>query len=269
MKLSKILFGVVAAAAVMGFVSCGDGIIGGGKKYTINYTNDSDDIYRKYNDTALKHAGGLVKVTFKGGDEGCKNTSNHDYGTGMMGTIFGFEDSVDENAPAGAHDFYIMSISENGNYYVSKFVNIKDDDLEKSNFGATTVSTINTTSGEPQEKVYVTLNSTNQTTLLTDGDDKIIYLYERALIDGSYDYAILKLTEEQVEEFAIEDYKTSGSYIGTKVIQGNIPNAFTAVDSESKLTQKKLAVYANVYPKNTLVGEWYYMDTYKEAEVIE
>ena len=275
MKLSKILLTAVAAVSVIGFASCGgNSITGGGKKYKINLTNESEtEVKRYYNDTATKHAGGLVKITFNSDCINNKSTDNaKTYGTGMMGTIFGFEDSVDENATKGSHDFYIIGISDEGNYYVSRYVNIKDSDLEQPNFGATAVDSIDTSSGKPQEKVYIALASSTKTSLDKDDDgNKYIYLYERALKDGSYDWAVLKMTDEQVKSFNIDTYSTSGSYkdCATVVNSGNIPNAFTAVESESKITQKKLAVYANVYQTNTLVGEWYYIDMYKEAEVIE
>ena len=290
MKLSKILFGAVAGAAVLGLVSCGP-ISGAGKKYTIDYTNDyvdpSSEDYneeknpnvtdRWYKDTALKHAGGLVKVTFK---SDCVVDSDHNefstYGAGMMGTIFGYEDSVDSNAPATAHDFYILSVSQNGYYYVSRYVNITEANLKEANFGATETETIDTTSGKPQEKVYKSLGTTNHVTMNDTDGEKSIYLYERALVDGSYEWAILNLEDDEADSFKVEDYETTGALkiaLTTKVpAWGNIPatdTGITPVDSESKLTQKKLAVYANIYVGNTLHGEWYYQNTYKEAEVIE
>ena len=140
---------------------------------------------------------------------------------------------------------------------------------------STATTTIDTTSGEPQEKVYKSLGSNVVTMNNTDGE-KSIYLYERALIDGSYEWAILNLEDDEADSFKVEDYKTTGALktdLTTKVLAwGNIPatdTGITPVDSESKLTQKKLAVYANIYVGNTLHGEWYYQNTYKEAEVIE
>ena len=267
MKLSKILFGAVAAAAVMGLVSCGDGIIGGGKKYTINKTNESEtDIVRYYNDTAMKHAGALVKVTFK---SDCVDSKSKVYGTGMMGTIFGLE------TKDGANTFFILSVSDKGNYYVSKFSGVTN--FNAYNFGASDKA--DATEGTEEYEI-VSLDQNVTVTLQSEKDDednetgKYIYLYERALVDGSYDWAILSMTDEQVEAFDIDSYSTTGSYksYATVLKSGNIPatkTGYDEVDSESKITQKKVAVYANVYPKNTLVGEWYYKAMYKEAEVIE
>ena len=270
MKLSKILFGAVAGAAVLGLVSCGGNddnnmIKGAGSKYKIDYTNTSDEVSRGYKETATKHAGGLVKITF---NTECACTVNNDYdnAAGMMGTIFGLENSTSENAPDGAVDFYIMGVSNTGWTYISKYENITD--LSAKNFGAKT--TANAANGEAKETELRSLTSGNKIDLTNTDGVKTIYLYERALIDGSYDCAFLELTDDEADAFKVEDYTTKTSTLPGLVNNArvNIPGAFDACD-EGAQPQKKLAVYANVYAGNTLSGVWNYVNTYKEAEVIE
>ena len=265
MKLSKILFGAVAAAAVMGLVSCGDdpnGMIkGSGNKYTIDYTNNSEEVSRGYKETGMKHAGALVKITFN--DE--ETVLNGESAAGVMGTIFNLHDSDSENAEKGAVDFYIIGMRDDGMYYVSEYKNISD--LNAKNFGATTSA--NAANGEAWEEEIVALSNSTFVTLPKDEDgNKYVYLYNRALLNGSYDWAVLDLTADELKEFDIDSYKTTGSYSGTKLASGNISGAFDVCD-EGKQPQNKLAVYANVYVGATLSGVWNYNDMYLEAEVIE
>jgi len=296
MKLSKILLGAVAGAAVLGLMSCGP-IAGAGNRFTIDQTNSESTTLRWYKDTATKHAGGLVKVTFKDGCDNVKaNDSSKTYGTGMLGTMFGFEDS--ENLEK-AHDFYLLSISDKGNYYLSKYWNIVDDALTEANFGVAKANVVTGSdasslatkiaAGTPCELSMVVLASDTKVDMNTDStaNETYIYLYERAVVDGSYEVAILNLTDDEADSFKVSEYTekeynkdtatydagTSISSLGSKVLfSKNIPTTVTGLKpltKESDVTQKKLAVYANVYGGNTLKGEWYYCNMYKEAEVIE
>ncbi len=273
MKLSKILFGAVAVAAVMGLVSCGgddpNGMIkGSGKKYTIDYTNDSTVVSRGYKETGMKHAGALVKVTFNKEDlvNGKYNSGSDANAAGVMGTIFNLHDADSDNAEKGAVDFYIIGIRDDGNYYMSKFENITD--LQGNNFGANTTN--DASAGEPKETEIVKLNiGVNKVTLPTNTDtNPYAYIYYRALADGSYDWAILDMTDDEAKAFEIDDFATTNSYSGTVLAHGNISDVFDACD-EGKQPQNKLAVYANVYAGATLSGVWNYGDMYLEAEVIE
>ena len=69
--MKKLLSVVAAALVALTFVGC-DGLLqkddtegaikGAGKKYTVDYKNESENAYRAYNATSLKHSGGLIKV---------------------------------------------------------------------------------------------------------------------------------------------------------------------------------------------------------------
>jgi hypothetical protein len=130
--VKKLLLGLVAVATVLTLVSC-DGLLnkdddagaikGSGKKYKVSYNNEETVAYRAYKATTLKHAGGLVKVTF----------DSNNVGTSKMGIIF---DLKDDDANEGAREFYIIGLNPSSsvkNFYVSKFTNVTD--IQASNFG--------------------------------------------------------------------------------------------------------------------------------------
>ena len=103
--VKKILLGLVATAAVIGFAGCkqvddvNEAITGKNNDYAVDYENTRDENYRAYKSTSLKHAGALVKVTFEAPDE--NNFSK-------MGLIFDLHDS---KTVADAKDFYIIGLA--------------------------------------------------------------------------------------------------------------------------------------------------------------
>lgn len=272
MKLSKILFGAVAAAAVMGLVSCGEVddpnkmIKGSGSKYTIDYSNVTEDtegsstyndnISRGYRATAYKHAGGLVKISID---------SSSDKKAGVMGFIF---DLKKNSLNSNAKDFFVIGIRNDNKYYVSKFMNVTD--LQAYNFG---------TEDEDNPAVEYAFDESGITTntglknlnssLPTDEETGAQYAYVYAYCDasGNFNWAILnasatdKVKSLSDKEFAALEFEDS-MYLA----HGTIEATYTGYDEQ---TQNNLAVYANVYPTKTLTGEWNFVGTYKEAEVIE
>ncbi len=187
-------------------------ITGSNDNYSITKTNDTETAYRAYKLTALKHAGALVKITFKNPTEA---------GSSKMGIIFDVKDSASGVKDANgkpAQDFYAIAVGNElgGVYYVSKFTNIVD--INAKNFGAS----VNATGTNPKEVEVEPLPEKGNGNLkgkmpaaAADGSISF-YIYFKLAADGSFDYAILDMTDEQMKDFKgakkfgeakIDDYK--------------------------------------------------------------
>ena len=274
MKLSKILLGAVACAAVLGLMSCVNGdpngmIKGSGSTYTIDYTNEADTVSRGYKKTAMQHAGGLVKVSFEEGS---------DSDGGVMGFIF------DLNGTA-TNDFYCIGIRDSGKYYVSKFEGVKY--LQAKNFGATDEKEYKTEGAKETVYAYTdgfvpdeidgvvekadNCSSKSQISLSTDSETKSKYVYIYALCDetGAFNWKILNSSAtDKIKNLSDKEFTELTASIASEMVlaEGTIPASDTGY---TKQVQNSLAVYANVYSTKTLNGTWNFVGTYKEAEVIE
>ena len=277
--VKKIMFGLVAAATILSLVSC-DGLLnkndeagaikGSGKKYTVSYNNETTNAYRAYKATTLKHAGGLVKVTF---DSNNVNTSK-------MGIIFDLKNTKDAegNDVKGAVDFYCIGLnprSDVSNFYVSKFTNVTD--IQAYNFG-TEESSLNTDeqnaavkANPAQEVEIVPLATANKITFpAADADGKYsVYVYYKALTDGSFDYKILNIDDDTAKAYDFAE----GNFVSSAVItSGNTKaKAGTEYDAceEGNQPQNKIAFYAQVAANTELKGSWNVIGTYLEAEDAE
>ncbi len=255
--VKKILLGMVATAAIIGFVGCKatvddpeEAITGSGNDYSVDYDNTSGtENYRAYHSTDLKHAGALVKVTF----------DKKDVGSSKMGVIF---DLHDNTTNGDAKDFYIIGLgtSSTRNFYVSKFTNVTQ--LREDNFGT------KLTENPAKEKIIVDLGDEDLTIPAADADGKVtMYVYFKAFNNGSYEYAVLNITDTTADTIKISE--TSLSKLTTDLqasnilTSGTISNAFTG----TTIPQNQLAVYAMITPGAHLTGSWKY-SMYKEAEEI-
>ena len=276
MKMTKkILLGAAALVAALAFVGCGAGdgddtekaITGSGKKYTVSFTNETGDEYRAYKTTTLKHAGALVKVTFNNADKPAT------FGTSKMGVIFNLKEDGEKR------EFYLIGLNpdkENTNFYVSKYSNITD--IKASNFGAKT----NAAEGEPSEIEIVPLKKSSKiSSIEPDADGNwSVYVFYKAINDGSFDFAILNITDEEAKKITKDDDYENLDYSAylDKILESG--NTLAKADAEedfadttgvkfNKNSQKKLAVYARIPKDKTLEGSWEIASTYKEADVIE
>jgi len=260
--VKKLLLGLVAVATVLTLVSC-DGLLnkdddagaitGSGKKYKVSYENEEDVAYRAYKATKLKHAGCLVKVTF----------DSNDIGTSKMGIIF---DLKDDDKNEGAREFYIIGMnprSDEKNFYVSKFTNVTD--IQASNFGT------DLTENPAKEIEIVALNKANNIKYpAADDEGKIsVYVYYKALKDGSFDWKILNIDDDLAKAYNF----TEGNFTSSSVItSGNTKaKAGTEYDAceEGDQPQNKIAFYAQIASKKTLKGSWNVLGTYLEVEDAE
>ena len=266
--VNKILLGTLAVAALLNFASCKkgddteDAISGSNNDYGINYTNNSDSMYRAYKLTSLKHAGDLVKITFENPTE-CADSK--------MGVIFGYQENND-----GSRKFAIIGLGANttgANFYVSVFNNVTD--IQANNFGTGAASNPAT------ENPVVSYQASNKLTLPTaDAEGHVtVYVAFKAKLDGSYDCAVLNMTDNQASTFSFganstleEDLSGKGTILSNSGNIKNIPGVHTLPTGQSSLSsypQDKLAVYAMVQAKKTLKGKWQYKKDFHEAEEIE
>lgn len=265
--VKKLLLGLVAVAAIISLTGCtpptddeNNAIKKGVNKFTINYTyekpaDSTEKNYRAYRSTGVKHAGALVKLTFKG---------DEDPGTSKLGVIFGLEENK-EGKEVKSRNFNIIALSKSGQWYVSTMTDIVD--IKAYNFGASTTAA----AGEPKEKKWVALNSSTISMPAADAKGNVsVYVWYQATKDGSYKWAILDMTEAQADEWKAkkrEEKKDAAIPTATKVLKsGTITGAFEAVTEDYKEPQYPISVYAMVSDKATLDGEWVMSGYYLEAE---
>lgn len=257
MKMTKkILLGVAALFATVAFISCGEKedtnpieITGKGNNYSIDFTNDTDAAMRGYKETALKHAGGLVKITI---DQSVPEGKNG----GVMGFIF------DLKKGETGKDFFIVGVRKGG-YYVSRFKNVTN--LQAYNFGASDKED-NTTADGTEEKEYAVAFQT-LTLAKDENGNSYVYVYAFCNTDGSFDWKILNASAtEKVKGLSDKEFAKLDFTDDMILAQGTIPASDTGYDSQK---QNKLACYANVYAQGTLIGQWDYVGTYKEAELLD
>lgn len=271
MKFSKIILGSAILAMAMSFVSCSDDddpynmISGSNNHYSINHTNDTDQVQRGISSTVFKHAGGTLKVSFDTVNSTYTGGSSKQR-AGIMGVIF------DLDEVEGKKNFYVIGMRSVGKnetpgkkekaieYYISKFENITD--LQAVNFGAPDPAAngyVEPEAGEPKETVVVGTWS-NASAWNTDGVDSIlVYIAQEPDEDSQYDYNVYLLDPSTELDSNGVPTASLAEITPAKTIDVNYP----------ELTQKKLSVYANVYGNQTLVGNWDYQGTYKQVSLEE
>lgn len=275
MKIMKKIAAVtIAAAALFAFAGCSEDddpnemITGSNKKYEIDYTNTTTVTSRGYHSTAYKHAGAAVQLDFE-------NASNTVEG-GVMGLIFDLEEKD------GVKSFNVIGVRTADTkgrlgYYVSRFDNVTD--IQAENFGTKLAE-------NPAKEIKYAPKGD-----VTFGVAKGVKNEEKEDTITVYAYAIEEEATEAGKDSANKDY-AKGEYIyKVYLINNKVANldadgklvdenkkaidlsdtspVATIATGYTSLTQKKLAVYANVYNGKTLKGTWTYRGDYKEVGVDE
>lgn len=263
MKIMKKIAAItIAAAALFAFAGCSDAddpnemITGSNKNYEIDYTNTTKDVSRGYHSTAYKHAGAAVQLDFE-------NVSKN-VNAGVMGLIFDLEEKD------GVKSFNVIGVKTNNangelGYYVSRFENVTD--IQAENFGTELKE------NPAKETVYVTAFAKANGVKNAEKDTITVYAYAIEKLNGStqkYEYNVYLLhADTQIGKLDKDGNLVSedGKPIDLSDVKpvAIIPTEYTG----SQPTQKKLAVYANVYGEKTLKGTWTYRGDYKEVGVDE
>ena len=270
MKIMKKIAAVtIAAAALFAFAGCSDAddpnemITGSNKNYEIDYTNTTKDVSRGYHSTAYKHAGAAVQLDFE-------NVSKN-VNAGVMGLIFDLEEKD------GVKSFNVIGVKTNNangelGYYVSRFENVTD--IQAENFGTKLEE------NKAKETEYVKSFASAKGVKNAEKDTITVYAY-----------AIEKKAEAAGKDSANKDYAKDEYIYEVYLLNNKVANldgngnlvddnkqkidlsdtkpVATIATGYTSLTQKKLAVYANVYGEKTLKGKWTYRGDYKEVGVDE
>ena len=263
MKIMKKIAAItIAAAALFAFAGCSDAddpnemITGSNKNYEIDYTNTTKDVSRGYHSTAYKHAGAAVQLDFE-------NVSKN-VNAGVMGLIFDLEEKD------GVKSFNVIGVKTNNangelGYYVSRFENVTD--IQAENFGTKLKE------NPAKETVYVTAFAKANGVKNAEKDTITVYAYAIEKLNTAtqkYEYEVYLLyADTQIGKLdkdgnLVAEDGTAIDLSGVKPV-ATIPTEYTG----SQPTQKKLAVYANVYGEKTLKGTWTYRGDYKEVGVDE
>lgn len=283
MKLSKVLLSsAVAAALVFGFAGCktdeddpNNMIAGSGKNYSIAYTNEDSKISRGYVPTSFAHAGAAVQIDFT-------DLTTDTAKSGVMGLIFDLDSDKD-----GKRSFDVIGVRASDNkggveYYISRFTGVTD--IQDENFGAYEGGPATEIEYVPAFKSTKGLNSDGKTTVYAyaiqkkvteDGKDSKGLAYKA----NEFVYKVYLLTNK------IAKLDSQGNLIndnGQAVVLDDSDCLATIATGYKSLTQKKLSVYANVYPTaankaenvkssgcGTLTGKWTFRGDYKEVGIDE
>ena len=272
MKIMKKIAAVtIAAAALFAFAGCSEDddpnemITGSNKKYEIDYTNTTEVTSRGYHSTAYKHAGAAVQLDFLNVNKDTKEA-------GVMGLIFDLEEKD------GVKSFNVIGVrtadTEGGlGYYVSRFENVTD--IQADNFGTKLKE------NPAKETEYVKTFGSATGVINEEKEDTItVYAYaieEKATEDGTDSAKKAYKKDEFIYKVYLINNKVANLDANGKLVDENknpidlsgVTPAATIATGYTSLTQKKLAVYANVYGKKTLKGTWTYRGDYKEVGVDE
>lgn len=260
MKMTKKLLalwgGVAILASAFVFTGCKaeddddefEAITGSNNDYEINFTNETDGMYRAYKTTFNKHLGGLCQISVE------KDST----GDGTIGYIFDLE-SNPNRATKDPRTLCIVgfNLGKTGfaRPYVSRFENVTD--IQADNFGTYL------TENKATEKAYIALDS--QTMKLSD-----------CLVSAENKYYFtVDVNGNNTTGYVVRGY-------AGKVEKENLASAtpaFTHTISKTelypklaagdKITQQAAAVYVNVFQGKTMKAKWHYADTYVAAEVVE
>ena len=289
--VKKILFGLVAVAAVLSLASCGikkddpEGIIKGtAGNYSVNYKyeGDSNDTYRAYKPTGFKHAGELAKITFD------KNDISK-AGNSKFGVIFGLKE--DKQGNTTYKNFFIVGLGANGDYYVSKFEKVVD--IQAENFGAGKTYTDHVSStgsnGEKETLIPKTDGSYGSNGIFSgslygpSNEDKYAYVWYQVYKDGSITIKIGNI-DENSSEYTTWKNKTDYERVDIEppftatLATFEIPKTQTGYStwepsttnhSQINAPQDYVAIYARVQGNSTLNGKVKFVKDFCEAEDIE
>ncbi|MBR4600555.1 MAG: hypothetical protein IKO39_10970 [Treponema sp.] len=280
-------------------------ITGSNNDYAVNYDNTNGysadtvedtksagqkGVYRAWNRTTWKHQGALTKITLKKGNGAAGRND------GVMGVAWDLQTATgaDATSDSTAETFNVFGVR---NYegtlqcYVSRFFNITNK--QANNFGATTLSSKGenvTISSTPDSATEWDVSNGFQTLESSvSGDEITIWVDVFAKLsntDSNDDAEGTVLSKKQSKYNSAEagswiivfynadptlETTTDSNVLKTFVIPAKTSSSIgSGYDSTmTSETQKKQAVYANIYKGGHLVGAWNYAKTYHNDEVVE
>ena len=283
-------------------------ITGSNNNYAVNYNNtngyaadtvadtkaNTAGVYRAWNRTTFKHQGALTKVTLKKGNG---NAGNKD---GVMGLAWDLQtaDGNDAASDTTAETFNVFGIR---NYegtlqcYVSRYFNITNKQANNFGVAATNSSTTNPTSKPTTPTEYDVSNGFQALWTAGTGEEVSVWVdvfaklststsnsndeglpLSKTILGTDYTSAavgswfVVFYSNDPTVEANQSTLQTSGNN-KTFIIPAKTSSAVgSGYDSTmSSSTQRKQAVYANIYKGGWLKGAWQYQKTYHLDEVVE
>ena len=273
--------------------------------YVLDTENDTKanaaGVYRAWNRTSLKHLGALTQITLK------KGNTDAGKNAGVMGFAWDLQTSTGSETidDTTAETFNVVGVRNwNGNLqaYVSRYYNVTNK--QANNFGAGTNSAATDVSSYPTETYEFDVSKGFVDLGITANGEEVSVWVDVAIVPpedtseadrkkcGTYstrassDYTNAKPgawvvafydadpKDKDSDETKLTPKKTFAIAAATDSAMGSC-YAATAND-EKKIqaislskSQKKQAVYSNIYKGGVLSGSWTYEDTYFLAEVVE
>ncbi len=273
--------------------------------YSADTSEDAKDsantgVYRAWKRTSLKHLGALTKITLKKGSAAEGSGKN----SGVMGFAWDLQTSTgtETENDATAETFNVVGVRNNAGTiqaYVSRFYNITDK--QSNNFGATTALSlltaypssateydvtkrhyngtwVNIKTGATSDETEIWVDVTAKLTTSQASDQKgLAATLTAAAADPNWDVGAWAISFYTVDPTganstvtpvktvvipAASDTNIGSGYAAT----ANADKKVTAIDKSG--SQKKQAVYANIYKGHILNGAWNYADTYFLAEPV-
>ena len=281
-------------------------ITGSNNNYAVNYNNtngyaadtandtkaNSAGVYRAWNRTTWQHQGALTKITLKKGNGAAGKND------GVMGVAWDLQttDGKDAASETAAETFNVFGLRNyNGTLqcYVSRYFNITNK--QANNFGATATSTTNPATTPTVATEYDVSGGFNNLWSAGSGDEVTVWVdvfaklssssvngddeglpLSKTILGSEYTNAdfgswfVVFYNADPTAEANAKTLQTAGN-TKTFVIPAKTASAVgSGYDSSmTAKTQRKQAVYANIYKGGWLNGAWQYVKTYHNADVVE
>ena len=280
--VKKILLGMVATAAIIGFVGCKANVEDennmlnvSGDECSIDYENTTDGYSRGFETLKTDHVDGICKIT-------AKVNNNVGNGDGILGYIF--NQTVNED---GTYNFTIAGLrfaATKIQCYVSDYKYVSSEYLSKGN-DFCDVNGVQVGKAGCLATCTESLNpaiSTLKTMTINNGDEVSIWIdvvandgTSKGRKDAKNTYTVKFYDKDpgrtkDGDELTYDSTVTAISAATATGIALNNPLPEGTAHFSSTKGQSKLGFYANVYANRKLTGNWKIDSTslYHEAEEI-
>ena len=276
--VKKVLMGLAVAAIALALTGCGKQlgdssvkISGSTGKASIDHTNETDSTQRAMKIYLTKHKSTNCAFVIEN-----QTSSSYD---GQLGYVFNMDTNSD-----GTYNFIAVGFRNNKgttDTYVSYFLNIKEDDFSKTNFGVdgdvnddyeiygSSRSATKTLSaftppnvkvkGVPSEVEIAALPVTLTDFSINSAQQLIGAIDIKANTDGSYTVGFFN--EAQLK---IEKTESTGKINKITIKEGQTAKKTVSISNTitgyTKETEAKLGVYAAIYKAGNLTGSWFASD---------
>lgn len=260
-------------------------------------TSDSGTgVYRAWKRTSLKHLGALTKITLKAGKDTGSVASKAGNKSGVMGFAWDLQTATgtETDSDTTAENFNVVGIRNwNGTLYayVSRYYNITNK--QNNNFGVASANSKTTdfptapaaaseydvsggfkslgiSATTDEVSVWVDVAIVPPTTASAGDKAKCGTASTRALSEytsaapGSWVIAIY----DSDPKTATSNLTPKGKWVINAKTASAAGSGYDASTINLSTSQKKQAVYANIYKGATLSGAWNYADTYFKVEPV-